>query len=102
MKTKLVVNTKVVAKRFDEKSFFSFALGFTPPWDFQKYNEHPSENIINLSTIDKIRWKNDCNDGSVVIELRQPILFSFVLDEPCGYEVFREPETIHYKEIASF
>ena len=31
--------------------------------------------------------------------VRQPILFSFVLDKPSGYKVFCEPETIHYKKI---
>ena len=31
--------------------------------------------------------------------LRQPLLFSFVLDKPSGYIVFCEPETIHYKKI---
>ena len=31
--------------------------------------------------------------------LRQPLFFSFVPDEPHGYKVFCEPETIHYKKI---
>ena len=43
--------------------------------------------------------KCDCNDGSVVNGVRQPILFSFVLDKPSGYKIFCEPETIHYKKI---
>ena len=38
-------------------------------------------------------------DGSVVNGLRQPILYSFVLDKKPGYTVFPEPETIHYKKI---
>ena len=41
----------------------------------------------------------DCIDGSVVNGLRQPILYSFVLDKLPGYKVFCEPETIHYKKI---
>ena len=32
-KTKLVVNSGIIAIRFDEKSFFSTILGFTPGWD---------------------------------------------------------------------
>ena len=55
--------------------------------------------ILNLNTIDKIHLKCDCIDRSIQDELRQPILFSFVLDEPSGYKVFCEPETIHYKKI---
>ena len=43
--------------------------------------------------------KCDCIDGRVQNGVRQPILFSFVLDIPAGYKVFCEPETIHYKKI---
>ena len=43
--------------------------------------------------------KCDCLDGSVVNGLRQPILYSFVLDKLPGYKIFSEPETIHYKKI---
>ena len=43
--------------------------------------------------------KCDVIDGSVVNGIRQPILYSFVLDKPSGYKVFCEPETIHYKKI---
>ena len=41
--------------------------------------------------------KCDCIDGSIQDGVRQPILFSFVLDKPSGYKIFSEPETIHYK-----
>ena len=40
--------------------------------------------------------KCDVIDGSVVNGLRQPILYSFVLDKLPAYKVFCEPETIHY------
>ena len=43
--------------------------------------------------------KCDCIDGSIQDGLRQPILFSFVLDKPSGYKVFCESETIQYKKI---
>ena len=33
-KTKLVVNSGIIAIRFDENSFFSTILGFTPGWDY--------------------------------------------------------------------
>ena len=46
--------------------------------------------------------KCDVIDGSVVKCLRQPILYSFVLDKLPGYKVFSEPETIHYKKINKF
>ena len=41
--------------------------------------------------------KCDCVDGNIQNDLRQPILFSFVLDKPSGCKVFCEPETIHKK-----
>ena len=46
--------------------------------------------------------KCDIIDGSVVNGLRQPILYSFVLDKKPGYKMFSEPETIHYKKINKF
>ena len=98
-KTKLVVNSGIIAIRFDEKSFFSTILGFTPGWDYKDYNKYVSQKIVNLSNTNKIHLKCDCINGSIQDGLRQPIPFSFVLDKPAGYKVFREPETIHYKKI---
>ena len=43
--------------------------------------------------------KCDVIDGSVVNGVRQPILFSFVVDKPSGYKVLCESETIHFKKI---
>ena len=98
-KTKLVVRSGIIAIRFDEKSFFSTILGFTPGWDYKHYNQYLSQKIVNLSNTNKIHLKCDAIDGSVVNGIRQPILYSFVLDKPAGYKVFCEPETIHYKKI---
>ena len=98
-KTKLVVRSGIIAIRFDEKSFFSTILGFTPGWDYKHYNQYLSQKILKLSNTNKIHLKCDAIDGSVANGIRQPILFSFVLDKPSGYKVFCEPETIHYKKI---
>ena len=98
-KTKLVVNNGIIAIRFDEKSFFSNILGFTPGWDYKHYNKYISQKNVNLSNTNKIHLKCDAIDGSIQDGVRQPILFSFVLDKPSGYKVFCEPETIHYKKI---
>ena len=98
-KTKLVLRSGIIAIRFDEKSFFSTILGFTPGWDYKHYNQYLSQKIVNLSSTNKIHLKCDVIDGSVVNGIRQPILYSFVLDKPSGYKVFSEPETIHYKKI---
>ena len=98
-KTKLIVNSGIIAIRFDEKSFFSTILGFMAGWDYKHYNQYLSQKIVNLSSTNKIHLKCDAIDGSVVNGIRQPILYSFVLDKPSGYKVFCEPETIHYKKI---
>ena len=94
-KTKLVVRSGIIAIRFDENSFFSTILGFTAGWDYKHYNQYLSQKIVNLSNTNKKHLKCDAIDGSVVNGIRQPILYSFVLDKPAGYKVFSEPETIH-------
>ena len=99
MKTKLEVRAGIISIRSDEKSFFSTNLGFTAGWDYKHYNQYLSQKIVNLSNTNKIHLKCDAIDGSVVNGVRQPILYSFVLDKPSGYKVSSEPETIHYKKI---
>ena len=85
--------------RFDKQSFFHTLLGFSPYWDYKPSTSnhvlipgvYPSDKIIlNLNTKDKIHLKCDCIDGSIQDGVRQPILFSFVLDKPSGYKVFSE------------
>ena len=84
MKTELVVKSGIIATRFDEKSFFSTRLGFTPGWDYKHYNKYTSQKVLNLGSTNKIHLKCDCIDGSVLNGLRQPILYSFVLDKLPG------------------
>ena len=85
--------------RFDKKSFFRTLLGFTPYWDYKLPGVYTSDKILNLNTWNKIHLKCDCIDGSIQDGVRQPILFTFVLDKPSGYKIFSEPETILYKKI---
>ena len=98
-KTNLVVRPGIIAIRFDGKSLFCNVLGSTSGWDFKNYNKYISQKISNLGTTNIIHLKCDIIDGSVVNGLRQPILYSFVLDKIPGYKVFCEPETIHYRKI---
>ena len=93
--------------RFDEKSFFHTLLGFTPFWDYKPTNAihadspgvNTSDKILNLNIINEIHIKCDCIEDSMVNSVREPILFSFVLDKPTGYKIFCEPEIIRYKKI---
>ena len=88
MKTQLVVRDGIIAIKFDDRSFFSSFLAFNPAWDYKHYNEYISQKIITLGTINEIHLKCDVTDNSVVNGLREPSLFSFVLDKPSGYELF--------------
>ena len=58
-----------------------------------------SQKFLNLGSTNKIHLKCDVIDGNVVNGLRQPILYTFVLDKKHGYKVFCESETILYKKI---
>ena len=99
MKTKLVVRPGIIAVRFDKQSFFSIVLGFNSGWDYKHYNEYISQKNLNLGSTNKIHLKCDVIDGSVANGLRQPILYSFLLDKTPGYKVFSEPEIFHYKKV---
>ena len=102
MKTKLVVRSRFIAIRFDEKSFFSTVLGLIPGWDYKHYIKYIIQKNLNLGSTNKINLKCDCIDGSIQDGVRQPILSSFVLDKPAGYKVFCEPETFQFKKKICF
>ena len=99
MKTKLVVTPTILAIRFNENSFFTTILGFTSCWDYKHYNEYTSQKIVNLSTTNEIQLKCYVIDDSVINGIREPILYTFVLDIPSSYKLFCQPATIHHKRI---
>ena len=106
MKTKIILkyndwreNFAIGTLRFNKKSFFHTLLGHDPYFDYKVPGVYNSNEILTLNTTNKIHLKCDCIDGSIQNGLRQPILYSFVLDKPSGYKIFCEPETIHYKKI---
>ena len=73
-------------------------MGFNHGWDCKRYNEHITQKILNLTSTIKIHLNCDVIDRSVVNGLRQPILYSFVLDKKTGFKVLCEPEKIHYEK----
>ena len=88
MKTKIILkyfgNRKkfvLGTLRFDQTSFFHTLLGFTPYWDYKPSNVYTSDKILNLNSVNKIHLKCDIIDGSVINGVRQPILYSFILDK---------------------
>ena len=98
MKTRLVVRPGIKAIKFNEKSFFSFILGFNHGWDYKHYNEYITQKNVTLSSTNKKYLKPDFIDGTIVDGSRQPILYSFVLDKSPGYKVISKPDTIHYEK----
>ena len=98
MKTRWAVRPGILAIRFDEQSFFATILGFAPHWDYKHYNKYFTQNILNLSTTNRIHLKCDEIDGSVVNGLRQLTFYSFVVNKKPGFKVFCNPETVHYKK----
>ena len=83
--------------------FFNKILGFSPHWNYKNIasydREYFSEKNKDLSIIDKIHLKCNCSDVSVLNGVRQPIIYSFVLEKPPGFKVFCEPETTHFEKI---
>ena len=95
----MVVRPGTIAIRIDEKSFFKNILGFTSGWHYKHSNEYTSQKIVNLTSTNEKHLKCDVIDGSVFDGLRQPILYSFILNTLAGYKVFSQPETYHYKKF---
>ena len=113
MKTKFIwtrFGSAIGRIRFDENSIFKKFIGFTPYWDYKPIiaihaddpGDYTGDKNLILITKEKIHFKCEVIDGSIVDGLRQPVLYSFILDKPAGYKCFRQPETIHYKKVNKF
>ena len=105
-KTDLKINQTLI---FTNKSFFYTILGFTqshsyPLEDIEGFYQliaglYKSEKPINITGIDKVHLKCDCVDGSIVNGTREPILYSFALDQPPGHKIYKEPKVKLFKKI---
>ena len=105
-KTDLKINQTLI---FTDKSFFYSILGFTqshsyPLEDIEGFYQliaglYKSERPINITGIDKVHLKWDCVDGSIVNGTREPILYSFALDQPPGHKIYKEPKVKLFKKI---
>ena len=105
-KTDLKINQTLI---FTNKSFFYTILGFTqsrsyPLEDIDGFYQlvsglYKSDKPINITGIDKVHLKCDCIQGSIVNGVREPILYSFALDQPPGYKIYKEPKVKLFKKI---
>ena len=104
-KTDLKSNQTLI---FTNKSFFYTILGFTQshsyPLDviegfYQLIpGSYQSERPINITGIDKVHLKCDCIDGSIMNGTREPILYSFAIDQPPGHKIYKEPKVKLFKK----
>ena len=105
-KTDLKINQTLI---FTNKSFFYSILGFTqsrsyPLDDIDGFYQiiagsYKSDKPINITGIDKVHLKCDCIQGSIVNGVREPILYSFALDQPPGHKIYKEPKVKLFKKI---
>ena len=105
-KTDLKINQTLI---FTNKSFFYTILGFTqshsyPLDDIAGFYQliagsYKSDKPINITGIDKVHVKCDCIDGSIMNGVREPILYSFALDQPPGHKIYKEPKVKLFKKI---
>ena len=104
-KTDLKINQTLI---FTNKNFFYTILGFTrshsyPLEDIEGFYQliaglYKSERPINITGIDKVHLKCDCIDGSIMNGTREPILYSFLLDQPPGHKIYKEPKVKLFKK----
>ena len=95
-----------------EKSFFYTKLGFTrsgssPLDDIDGFHQlsagsYKSDRPINITGTDKIHSKCDCNNGSIVNGVREPILYSFASSSPPAHKINKEPRIKLFKKVNKF
>ena len=105
-KTDLKSNQTLI---FTNKSFFYTILGFTrshcyPLEDIEGPYQliaglYKSERPVNITGIDEGHLKCDCIDGSIMNGIREPILYSFSLDQPPGHKIYKESKVKLFKKI---
>ena len=105
LKLNLEINQTLI---FTEKSFFHTILGFTrshsyPLDDIEGFYQliagsYKSDKPINITGIDKTHLKCDCLQGSIVNGIREPIIYSFALDQPPGHKIYKEPKIKLFKK----
>ena len=105
-KTDLKISQTLI---FTNKSFFYTILGFTqshqgPLNDIEGFYQilpgsYKSNKPINIIGIDKFHLKCDCIDGSIMNGTREPILYSFALDQPPNHKIYKERKVKLFKKI---
>ena len=51
----------------------------------------------NFTRTNKIHVKSDCINGSIVDGCREPVLFSFALEQPTGHKLYNYTKNLVFK-----
>ena len=105
-KSNLKINQTLI---FTNKSFFHTILGFTQSHSYPLDDKdgfyqliagsYESDKPNNFTSFDKVHLKCDFIDGSIVNGIREPILYSFALDQPPGHTMYKEPKVKLFKKV---
>ena len=92
-----------------EKSLFYKIIGFTQSLlgvlgDIDEIFQlipggYKSDKPVNFTGMDKTHLKYDCINGSIVNGIREPIFFSFPLDQPARHKIQKEPGIELFKNV---
>ena len=96
------ISTTSKTIRFTKTSFFQYETWFyTIPLRTSKrlcricsINSRTKKSYrpIDNTGIDKFHTKCDCENGTIVYGIREPIFYSFALDKPLGLKRFKNQE----------
>ena len=94
---------------FTGKSFFYTILGFTQSHSYSLDDidgfyqliagSYKSERPIDITGVDKVHLKCVCINGSIVNGTRDPIFYSFALDQPPGHKIYKKSRVKLFKKI---
>ena len=106
LKSNLSTNKTI---RFTKKSFFYTTLKFIESHlgelgDIEEFVQlipgtYNCDKPINITRVDRVHLKCDCINGSIVIGVREPTLYSFVLIFPPGHVIYKEPRIEQFKKL---
>ena len=52
---------------------------------------YKSDKPTNFTGVDRVHFKTDCINGSIVNGVSEPILYSFALSSPTGHKIYEKP-----------
>ena len=60
---------------------------------------YKNDKLVNITGIEKFHLNCDCKEGSIVNAIRQPLLYSFALDQRPGQKIYKEPRFKLVKKV---